>query len=124
MAFDYLFNSNLGIHCFLNFFKMIWGAYPLDLILNLSFLAEIGSAATALGETNASTPGAVRETKASTLCWETEASTMGRFWETKASAMWMDGGGETKASTHVLFVTYGKPAEVSTIATPLGYLSE
>lgn len=68
MAFDYLFGPDLGIHCFIILLEIIWGAYPLDLALNLSFLAEINSDVTALGETIASIPGEVRETEASTLC--------------------------------------------------------
>lgn len=115
ITFDYLFSLDLGIHCFLDLHEMIWGAYPPDLALNLSFLAKIGNVAIALGKTNASTPDGVRET---------EASTMSEFWETEASTMWMDGGRETKALTHIFFLTCDKPVEASTILTQLGYLSK
>lgn len=122
IAFDYLFGSYLGIHCLFNWFEKILGAWSPDLTLSLFFLAEIDIVSTAAGETSASTPNKVKETEASTLCWETEASTMGRFWETKASTKWMDGDGETKASTHVFLVACGKLVEVPTVATPLGVL--
>lgn len=48
--FDWLFGSDFSLHCFLDLVKMIWAAYPLNLLLNLSFLAETDSAMTTLGK--------------------------------------------------------------------------
>lgn len=75
--------------------------------LDLPFLAEIANVVTALGETNASTLGEVRQTEASTLLWETKASTIGRHWEIEASTKRVDGSGEIKTLTHVFFEACG-----------------
>lgn len=68
-----------GFHFFIEFFKIILSAFPLQESSGLPFLAKLGNTITALGETDTSTPGAVSETEASTFLRETEASTTGEY---------------------------------------------
>lgn len=87
-------------------------------------LTEINNTITEWEETKASTPGQVRETEALITgnFWEIKALTVGNFCETKASTVWIDGGGESKASTYVFNVAHGETEEDSKVATPLRYL--